>query len=113
MKSKRQLEVWLMKEVHGITLPRKPMKKASVLHTQPFRSYPYRRWIKSLPSAVSGQSGCDPCHTGPHAFGEKSSDLTCIPLTRSEHEAYGRDPEAFCKQHGLDVPALVKRLNFA
>lgn len=111
MRSDYALRRWLAKEVLGKDIGRKPPQKASVLHSQPFRSYPYRRWIKSLPSAVSGQYGCDPCHTGPHAFGEKADDLTCIPLTRSEHEAYDRNPEAFCNKHGLDVPALVKRLN--
>lgn len=111
MRSNYALKRWLMQEVHGIDIGRKPPRKASKLHTQPFRSYPYRRWIASLPSAVSGLSPCDPCHTGPHSFGAKASDLTCIPLTRSEHEAYDANPQEFSKKHDLDVPHLVKRLN--
>lgn len=102
-----------MREVHGKKIPRKPPSKASLLHTQPFRSLRYRQWIKSLPSAVSGQYGCDPCHTGPHGYGQKSSDLMCIPLTRSEHEELACDPKAFQEKYGLDVAELVKRLNRA
>ncbi len=111
LRSNYALRRWLSKEVLGKDLPRKPPQKASILHSQPFRSYPYRRWIKSLPSAVSGQLNCDPCHTGPHAYGAKAADRTCIPLTRSEHEEYDRDPEAFCRKHGLHVKSLVQRLN--
>ena len=82
-----------------------------MLSNKPYRNPRYRQWIKSLPSAVSGLTPCDPCHTGPHALGQKASDLTCIPLTREEHEEMGRDPEAFAAKYQLDVAALVKRLN--
>lgn len=109
--SARRLERWIYQEVHGKLPPRKPPKMASVLREKPYRSYRYRAWIKSLPSAVSGLTPCDPCHTGPHAFGRKASDLTCIPLTREEHEAHTRDPRGFEAKHELDVKALVKRLN--
>src|SRR5579871_3519893 len=102
MRSNLALRRWLVKEIFNRELPRKPPEKASVLKPKPFRSYPYRKWIKSLPSAISGEYGCDPCHSGAHAFGQKASDLTCIPLTRSEHRAYDRDPKGFCEQHGLD-----------
>lgn len=111
MRSNYALRRYLSKEVLGKEIPRKPPKKASMLSQKPFRSYPYRAWVKSLPSAVSGQLGCDPCHTGPHGFGQKASDLTCIPLTREEHQEYDRNPEEFSRKHGLDVPGLVKRLN--
>lgn len=87
------------------------MQHASVLHPKPYRNYRYRAWIKSLPSAVSGLTPCDPCHTGPHPFGVKASDLTCIPLTREEHQQFDSDPEGFCRRHNLDIPALVRRLN--
>jgi hypothetical protein len=99
----RQIERWLAQEIHGRQIPRKPPQRASVLKPKPWRSLRYRQWIKSLPSAVSGLTPCDPCHTGPHAFGQKASDLTCIPLTRSEHEEFGKNPHAFCQKHQLDV----------
>lgn len=111
MKTKRQLEAWLAQEVHGKQIPRKPPQRASLLHQQPWRSYRYRRWIKSLPSAVSGLMPCDPCHTGPHPFGQKASDLTCIPLTPEEHRAFDADPRGFAERHQLDVAELVERLN--
>src|SRR5690348_12770738 len=113
MRTTRQLEVWLYREVHGKIAPRKPPQKASALSKKPYRSYRYRAWIKSLPSAVSGLTPCDPCHTGPHGFGQKASDLTCIPLTREEHEQFDRDPEGYAKLHQLDVKELIARLNRA
>jgi hypothetical protein len=110
MKSNRELEKWLAQEIHGRKIPRKPPQRASTLHPRPWRSWKYRRWIQSLLSAVSGAMGCDPCHTGPHAFGVKASDATIIPLTRAEHEEYDANPAAFCQQHNLDVKALTRRL---
>lgn len=111
MKTKRQLEVWLAWEVLGKRIPRKAPAKASALHQRPYRNARYRRWVASLPSAVSGLSPCDPCHTGPHPFGRKASDLSCIPLTREEHRQYDQDPISFCIRHNLDVQSLVTRLN--
>jgi hypothetical protein len=104
-----QLERWLAWEVHGRKL-RKPPQRASVLSHKPARDYKFRAWIRSLPSAASGLSPCQACHTGPHAIGQKASDYSCIPLTADEHRAYDRDPKGFAKQHGLDVPELTARL---
>lgn len=106
-----QLRRYLMREVHGVEIPRKPPQRASALSRKPARDYRYRAWIRSLPSAVSGLSNCQACHTGPHAIGQKASDYTCIPLTFEEHRTYDRDPRGFQARHSLDVPALVKRLN--
>jgi hypothetical protein len=50
------------------------------------------------------------CHTGPHGIGQKSCDLTCIPLTRQLHREYDASPRAFMERHGLDVQAVVARL---
>lgn len=106
----RAFNRWIYREVHGLDLPRKPPRRESVLHSKPPRDYRYRAWIRSLPSAVSGETGCQACHTGPHAIGQKASDYTCIPLTPDEHRAFDRDPRGFAAAHGLDVPALVQRL---
>ncbi len=80
---------------------------------KPVRDREYLAFVRSLPSAVSGRSRCEAAHTGPHGIGQKSSDLNCIPLTAIEHRQYGADPVAFCLKHGLDVPALIARLNAA
>ena len=40
---------------------RKPRRKR---WNGPPRDYRYRAWIRSLPSPVSGQSGCEAAHTG-------------------------------------------------
>lgn len=74
----------------------------------PVRDPKYLRWIKRQASVVSRFGGCDPCHTGPHATGQKSSDLTAIPLTRKEHDQFDADPRGFAELHGLDIPALIR-----
>ena len=80
---------------------------------KPVRDERYKAFVRSLPSAVSGRYACDPCHTGGHGIGTKSSDLSCIPLTRKEHREFDQDPRGFAERHGLDVTALVDRLNRA
>lgn len=110
MMTNRQLERWLAWEIHGKKLPRKSPHKESVLHPKPARDYRYRAWIRSLPSAASGLTPCQACHTGPHAIGQKASDYTCIPLTAEEHIAYDRDPKGFAQEYGLNVPELTRRL---
>lgn len=77
----------------------------------PVRDRKYLLWIKRQASVVSGFGGCDPCHTGPHATGQKSSDLTAIPLTQKEHDAFDADPRGFAELHGLDIPALIQEFN--
>jgi hypothetical protein len=90
--------------------PRKaPRRRAA--HRGPVRNAKYLRFIKSEPSVVSGRAGCDPCHTGPHALNQKASDLTCIPLTREEHDEFDKNPRAFAEKHGLDIPALIADFN--
>jgi len=79
--------------------------------SRPVRDPKYLRYIKRQASVVSGFGGCDPAHTGPHAVGQKSSDLTAIPLTRKEHDAFDADPRGFALKHGLDIPALIQEFN--
>ena len=82
--------------------------------SKPVRDPDYRRWVKSLPCAACGRSwGIDPAHTGPHGMSQKSSDLTCIPLCRRDHNAFDAAPQDFASEHGIDIPALIQRLNRA
>jgi uncharacterized protein DUF968 len=78
---------------------------------KPARDSAYLRWIRSLPSLLSGRYGCDACHTGAHGIGQKASDYLCIPLTRKEHREFDKGPRAYAEKHGLDVAAAVARLN--
>jgi hypothetical protein len=77
----------------------------------PVRDAKYRAFIRRQASVVSGFGPCDPCHTGPHAAGQKSSDLHCIPLTRREHERFDADPHGFAAHHQLDIPNLIAQFN--
>lgn len=118
MRNNRDLGIWLLRQIWGEDAPpcsRKPPKRASALHSKPARNPRYRAWVKSLPSAVSGVAPpCDACHTGPHAFGQKASDYTCIPLTRAEHdELHAVGQEEFGRRYGLNIKTLVRRLNRA
>lgn len=55
-----------------------------------WRSDGYRRWIMSLPCAITGAPGCDPHHIKRPGFGgtTKASDVFCIPLSRTEHNQF-------------------------
>lgn len=79
---------------------------------KPVRDPAYRRFIKTLPCAACLKcSRVDPCHTGPHGIGQKSSDLSCIPLCRRCHQQFDSDPYGFAGKHHLEIPALIARLN--
>jgi len=80
---------------------------------KPVRDLDYLKFIRSLPSAASGKYGCQACHTGAHGIGQKSSDLSCIPLTTREHIEFDADPRGFAEKHQIDIPALISRLNLA
>ena len=75
----------------------------------------YRRWISSLGCCVSGcvhaTRRVDPCHTGAHAYGRKSSDLSCIPLCRRHHDEFDANPRAFAEKYRINVPELVQAFN--
>ena len=115
IRNEHQLRRWLMREIHGIEIPRKPARRE---HRGPARSWKYRAWIRSLPCAVCGvdPSG-EAAHTGSDGgLRQKTSDYGCIPLCSECHRfgaaAYhqiGR--KEFAIRHGLDIEGLVRRLN--
>ena len=89
---------------------RRPPRKGRI---GPPRDLRYKAWIRSLPSPVSGQSGCEAAHTGTDGgMRQKASDYSRIPLTPEEHREYHAiGKKEFSERHGLDIDALVKRLN--
>lgn len=94
--------------VHPRASRRKPRKG-------PARNWKYKAWIRSLPSAVSGQTPCEAAHTGNDGgMKQKASDYSCIPLTQAEHAQYHTlGKYAFEKLYHLDYTRLVARLNHA
>src|SRR5579862_9292246 len=109
-----ELGRWLMREVHGIHIPRKSPRKAL---GGPPRNWRYRMWIRSLPCAVCGvEPSGEAAHTGQDGgLATKASDYSCVPLCPDCHR---RGPHAyhvvgrpeFERRHGLDIGVLVRRL---
>lgn len=80
--------------------------------SKPTRDREYLRFIKRLPCVACLRTWwIDPAHTGPHGTGQKSSDLSCIPLCRRCHDAFDADPRGFAERHKLDIPALIQMFN--
>ncbi len=92
----------------------------------PERCPAYLGWIRTLRCAVCGKSRRDlipieAAHTsalGPRGFGQKSSDFSAIPLCFWDHvggpDSYHRLGERrFAARHGIDLQAVVSRLNEA
>ena len=84
---------------------------------KPVRNSEYRRWIRSLPCCVCRTTrGVEAAHTGPRGIGQKSSDLSVIPLCARHHrtgdDSYHRlGPRKFAEVHGLNIPAIVAVLS--
>jgi hypothetical protein len=84
---------------------------------KPVRNRHYLAWIRTLPCIVCGvRRGIEASHTGPHGLGQKSSDYSTIPLCIKHHrtgnDSYHRlGPRGFCDRHGVDIRAIVARLN--
>lgn len=84
---------------------------------KPVRNPVYLKWIRTLPCAVCRATrGVEAAHTGPHGLGQKSSDLSAIPLCGRHHRT-GQDsyhklgPRKFAEAHRLHIPAMVARLS--
>jgi hypothetical protein len=113
------LKRWLMKEVWGKDIGRKPSGKAlSSTGKEPTRNYRYRAWIRSLPCAACGLTpGGQAAHTGTdRGIGQKASDYSCIPLCADCHiyrtDAYHRiGRKDFERTFDLHCAQLVRRLN--
>jgi hypothetical protein len=124
-----QLRRYLMREVHGVDIPRKPPKRASVLGTpKTARSWRYLAWIRTLPCAVCDRSErseaaqsaterSEAAHTGSDGGMKlKASDYSAVPLCSDHHTAsadsyHKLGKHAFEVRHNVDFAKLVKRLN--
>ena len=85
--------------------------------TKPVRNPAYLRWIRSLPCSVCRTRWqIEAAHTGPHGMGQKSSDLSAIPLCARHHRT-GNDayhhlgPSKFAEVHRLNIREFVARLS--
>ena len=84
---------------------------------KPIRSPGYLQWIRTLPCSVCRTTrAVEAAHTGPHGLGQKSSDLSAIPLC-ARHHRIGDDsyhklgPRKFALMHRLNIPAIVALLS--
>jgi hypothetical protein len=85
---------------------------------KPIRDRLFLSYIRSQPCAVPHCPSpySEAAHVGPHGLGQKASDHSTIPLCVRHHRA-GNDsyhklgPRKFAELHGLDIPAVVRRLN--
>jgi hypothetical protein len=84
---------------------------------KPVRNPAYLRWIRTLPCSVCRTTrAVEAAHTGPHGMGQKSSDLSVIPLCAKHHrtgdDSYHRlGPRRFAEVHRVNVQAIVARLS--
>lgn len=117
MKSSHALKRWLVREIHGRDIPRKPPQMASKLKQGPARNSRYKAWIRSLPCASCDRTPSEAAHTGSDGgLKQKASDYSCIPLCTDCHTqaagSYHQIGRAeFERRHQLDIRGLVKRLN--
>jgi hypothetical protein len=80
--------------------------------SKPIRDPAYRAFVRKLPCVACGRTRrIEACHTGPHGFGQKASDLNCIPLCDRCHPRFDADPRGEAERCKIDVAALVKQLN--
>jgi hypothetical protein len=90
--------------------PRRPRRRG---RRGPLRSQSYLAFIRSLPCCCGCRRGpSDAAHTGPHGIGQKSSDLTCIPLFHECHDLMHRlGQEEFERRTGICIEYIVEALN--
>ena len=103
------LRNFLVREVLGKTIRKPPQRKTR----GPERDEDYKAWIRMQPSLVSGLTPCDACHTGSDGgMSMKASDLSCVPLTREEHQEYHRIGKAELeRKYRVNFAREVRRLN--
>jgi hypothetical protein len=84
---------------------------------KPIRHPRYLQWIRTLPCSVCRtRRAVEAAHTGPRGLGQKSSDLSAIPLCARHHrtgdDSYHKlGPRRFAELHQLNLGAIVARLS--
>ena len=79
---------------------------------KPARNEAYKRWIKRFPCLACGSTYMvDPAHTGPHGFGSRSSDYSCIPLCRKCHPEFDAAPRQFASEREWSIAEIVTLWN--
>ena len=84
---------------------------------KPIRHPRYLQWIRTLPCSVCRtRRAVEAAHTGPRGLGQKSSDLSAIPLCARHHrtgdDSYHKlGPRRFAEEHQLNLGAIVARLS--
>jgi hypothetical protein len=80
---------------------------------RPIRNERYLAFIRRLACcACSSTRNVEAAHTGPHGLGQKSSDLSAIPLCFRCHRAdsdslHAVGPAKFAADRGLDIGKLT------
>ena len=84
---------------------------------KPARNPRFLAWIRTLPCLVCGRTmGIEAAHTGAHGLGQKSSDMSAIPLCRRHHrtgpDSYHKlGARAFERYHRLGLHAVAEHLS--
>jgi hypothetical protein len=85
--------------------------------SKPERNPQYLRFIRMFPCVCCGANrNIEAAHFGPRGLGQKSSDLTALPLCRWCHrtgpESYHKlGPVKFSLVHGIDIDSLAQIFN--
>jgi hypothetical protein len=64
----------------------------------PIRNKKYLKWVKTLPSCISGRPSDDPHHiigVGRGKMGGTDCDLFAMPVTRDEHQLIHKAPSEY------------------
>lgn len=106
MKSSRQLERWLAREVHGREIPFKPPGKA---RRGPARDEDFRKWIRSHPCVCCGCAWSVECaHVGTDGgMSMKASDYLAIPLCTNCHTMRPARTTASADVRSSGIPAWI------
>lgn len=80
-----------------------------LLAKMPMEAPEYLAWVRSLPSAASGQIGCVAHHRiGGRLSQRKTSDFEAMPLTDPEHRELHAGMAAFEDKYGITEADMVK-----